>query len=484
MNKRIILESMEKLPTSAIIIAQVLVEVKADLRKNGCMDIPVFLFHGKYGVGKTTLVKSCMIDEENTVTFAYSDKEIRKQVKGNPNSVMLIDDFAEYNSASARERGRRRIDDWVRFGYGEKECPILIMTAENAIFNNLSESARSRMLEIQVLDVCEDSILSEVRGYFLLNRDELRRFFADFSNWYQEIGKNKYNYMFELERFRKCCDEEKSRTIGLVFAYYICCKMLNTFLKDRYNMEIENRVIEMNVKKLLQAKHTNELTKAGLVKILIERLFNKRAFDVKIVKPKYLCEKYGSGACTYCVKWDSPDERCRRFNERFIYDPMDLLLPDNDTGAILLEKPEYLLQYPNYIDRKHALLIIRSATLLRACNTELESYCYEMGVSLPSYGSKTLNKILFHFNMCLYNYISNDHKIYTFDYQSKSCSNEKIICLKVTEEQVKKLKEAGTVYEGNLNMGDYEEFYLKLKEFGRRVQSVYGEIGNEVNEIA
>lgn len=34
MNKRIILESMEKLPTSAIIVAQVLVEVKADLRKS------------------------------------------------------------------------------------------------------------------------------------------------------------------------------------------------------------------------------------------------------------------------------------------------------------------------------------------------------------------------------------------------------------------------------------------------------------------
>lgn len=64
--------------------------------------------------------------------------------------------------------------------------------------------------------------------------------------------------------------------------------------------------------------------------------------------------------------------------------------------------------------------------------------------------------------------------------------SEKIICLKVTDEQVKKLKEAesnniGCTY--FLNMDDNKDFYSKLKEFGRRVQSVYGEIGKEIHEI-
>lgn len=136
-----ILKSMENVVSSSVLVAQVLAEIKSDLRKNGCVDIPVFLFHGRYGVGKTTLVKACMLKEEYTVTFAYPDKEIKQKAKEILKGVLLLDDFADYNSASARERGKRRVDDWVRFGYAEKDCPILIMTAENAIFNHLNASA-------------------------------------------------------------------------------------------------------------------------------------------------------------------------------------------------------------------------------------------------------------------------------------------------------------------------------------------------------
>lgn len=273
------------------------------------------------------------------------------------------------------------------------------------------------MLEIEVPNVYENIELREIRNYFSSNRDILRNFFREFSEWY--LSKNIiFQYSVEIEKFRKKYKEKNSRDLGLVYAYYISCKILESFLKEKYDIYIENEVIERNCHFLLQAKHKEGVTKEKLAKILVERLFKKNAFEVRIPKPKNVCTNYVSGMCTK-FGTDMCDGRyCYDMKEKIFYDPRDLLLANAENGAILIEKPKYFFSYPNYLDNRHSLLVVRSDFILRACNTELESYCYENEVGLSSYGGKTLNKTLFHYNMCLYNYITNDHKTYTFQYET------------------------------------------------------------------
>ena len=191
-----------------------------------------------------------------------------------------------------------------------------------------------------------------------------------------------------------------------------------------------------------------------------------------------MCTKFGTDMC---------DGRyCYDMKEKIFYDLRDLLLANAENAAILIEKPKYFFSYPNYLDNRHSLLVVRSDFILRACNTELESYCYENEVGLSSYGGKTLNKTLFHYNMCLYNYITNDHKTYTFQYETRGNEKISVLFLKLTDEQVEQLKKVAiddSLISSHLNMQDYKGFYSKLKVFSHGVQSIYGEIGKEVREI-
>lgn len=455
---------------------EILIEIKAGA--------PVYLFHGMRENGKTSTIIACMENEDNVARFSDSYRDLKSKVaSADAREAFLVDNYPQYISNTGRQQGKRNLEYIVEHGFENPEIPSIIISAEDYIFKDLTDSYRTRMLEIEVPKIESDKKLCEFRDYLVENKDEYISLLNAFSSWHQD-RKVKEDMKCMLEEFRARHRKSSKRTVGMVFSYYYFSKMLSQFLGEKFKEKLDMQKLQENCEQLIKWKEGGKKRRqTTLAKILLQRLLEKEnVLQVVEPEPDYYCTKYVNGECNRdCGEYPY----CRSSNEekaRLYYDPVDLRLGSGENTAILIRNPKQIYQYPKHIGYMNPILIIRSDDLLRLVNIELAAFCYENDLDHESYGPKVLSKELFQNNLCLYHYWNSSHRTYIFDYINLGGKKEKVMLLKLSKGQYEHLKKQAKrpyVLEAD---GIYETCCRKINELCRHVQSLVGKGGWEDEE--
>ena len=166
------------------------------------------------------------------------------------------------------------------------------------------------------------------------------------------------------------------------------------------------------------------------------------------------------------------------------YNPMHLRLGTEENAAVLIGRPAWIYQFPDYLNYDGPILIVSSDDLLRVINIKLNAYCIENDLELSNYGPKQLNKELFTNDLCLYHYHTKIHKTYTFEYLDMEGKKRNVILLKISNKQYKLLHnkakdiDRASLYavEYSINYYDknqYRSFIHALKQLGNTVHTLY-----------
>ena len=215
---------LETEPYTYEIIAQVIAKMKNDLIECGC-GIPVFLFHGMRANGKTSTIKACLENLDNVVKFSDGYKEIKKKIsKIKPDEVLLVDNYPQYISSASRQQGKRILEYIVDQGSENPGFPLVAISAENYIYDDLVDSIKTRMLEIDVPKIEDAPLLKEIRQYLTENRDYYLNQIQRFMDWYKS---DKDKMKMALGLFRAKHSGYDYRTMGIAFSYYYACKLFS-----------------------------------------------------------------------------------------------------------------------------------------------------------------------------------------------------------------------------------------------------------------
>lgn len=501
MNLRI---ATETAPYTYEIIAQVIAKMKNEFLECGC-GIPVFLFHGTRANGKTSTIKACMENSDNVVKFSDGYKDIKKKTsKMKPNEVLLVDNYPQYISSASHQQGKRILEYIVDQGSENPDFPLVVISAENYIYDDLVDSIKTRMLEIDVPKIEADPLLNEIRQYLIENRGDYLCQIQKFVNWYK-CDKDKMK--LEMQLFRSKHSQYEYRTVGIAFSYYYACKLFSHFLYSSFGEKLEMHAIEKNCEKLFSNKNPEKEinTVVNIMNTIIE---DNGIFHVTEPTLDCYCNHFLNGSCpnfhpecnhhgncTGCDLYGAYDEYEARYicnckilknkkSSDYYYNPMHLRLTTEENAVVLIGHPTKIYQFPDYLNYDGPILIVSSDELLRIMNIGLDSYCIENNLEFSSYGPKQLNKELFSNNLCLFHYHNKNHKTYTFEYYDTEGQKKHVVLLKISKKQYKLLhnraKETDRCkrfYTENsweqFNLHQYASFVRALKQIGSTVHTLY-----------
>lgn len=283
-----------------------------------------------------------------------------------------------------------------------------------------------------------------------------------------------------LRVFREKNTGKNPRSISLFFAYYTSMIIFCDFAENIYHVTVSKNKIEKTYMKSWEKRTTSTLSREALVQKLFQSLITDQAFSPIKPKEKQICEAICYGKCYYSKEFpvDGCSANCSEIMKGFYYDPRDLILQTESSSVILIENAEYLYGYPKYCNTNTPFMIIRDDVLLSFINSELHKLCSENKVHLQPFGAKELHKTLFALNMCMYHYISNKHKTYTFQYHSLSESNVSIMVICLTDYQFKKLaKSARRPIPFHYSQRKMADFCSHLTNMYKTIHGMLGEIG-------
>lgn len=498
-----LITAIETAPYTYEIIAQVIAKMKNEFLECGC-GIPVFLFHGTRANGKTSTIKACMENTDNVVKFSEGYKDIKKKTsKMKPNEVLLVDNYPQYISSASHQQGKRILEYIVDQGSENPDFPLVVISAENYIYDDLVDSIKTRMLEVDVPKIEADPLLNEIRQYLIGNRGNYLNLIQKFVDWYK-CDKDKMK--LELKIFRSKHSQYEYRTVGIAFSYYYACKLFSYFMHSSFGEKLEMRVIEKNCEKLFSNKNP-EKEVSVVVSILNNIIEDNGIFHVTEPTLDCYCNHFLNSSCpnahskcnhndncSECVLDDIRDEdgysicKCNfpsnKKSSDDYYNPMHLRLSTEANAAVLIGHPTKIYQFPDYLNYDSPILIVSGDDLLRIMNIELNSYCIENNLAFSSYGPKQLNKELFTNNLCLYHYHNKNHKTYTFEYYNTEGQKKHVVLLKISKNQynllhnrAKETDRCKRFYiENSLNQFDihqYGSFVRALKQIGNTVHTLY-----------
>lgn len=473
-------------PFTYATMSQIMAEVKKEFMPK--ISSPILLFYGKRGNGKTSIVKAGLKNSNNVAKFSDDFKSVKKLMKNIPgNQVALLDNYPQYISSLGKQEGKRKLEKFTDMASEDSDFPLLLITAEEYIFADFSDSIRTRMLEIEVPNVEEKQELMELRNFLQDNKEEYVELLEEFWKWKQTMIQDE---QIKFEKFcnmkRKQYPDASQRTHGMIFLYDYTYDLLNQFMEDRYRISLSLEKKEENVRYLYKGKEEKNIGKP-LIYELLKSILVKNALDIKEAYTVTRCDTYFSkGNCdeydSNLLSYEECDKSwCRYYDNSRYYEPASLLLDKESLSAVLVGSAKRMYQYPQYIPSDNALLIVRANVLLSLINMELEIYSHCNQMTETYYGPKKMNKELFINNLCLYHYLERDHKIYSFDWKSgseypngriESLGNEKVIFLKLDTELYEIAYQQCRVCKNvQIENSVKLRFYSDLKKFGNHVQS-------------
>lgn len=481
--ENLLIDAFETEPFSLAILHNTLAVIKPDLMAISFRDFPVLALTGKPGSGKTTIARVC--SAENTKEYSFTDKpsSVKKELAGLSDGYVLLDDLADYGSSYSKQKAQTFLDEIVRSSYSGK-LPLVMITAEDQALTRMILSCRERLLEISVNGILDNEEIISILDYLMRNKYILNKIITGLSEWYKSNG-SRYNYADMLRIFREEHKEQKPRSISIFFAYHASMHVFCDYVNEVYQVTISKKKIKDSYMKAWKKRTFNTIDRTQLVQELFQALISHNAFSP--IKPKLSeCKTFCSGCCPdYNNKGrDFCDpEYCNSYSKGYYYDPRDLILDNDSNTVILIENPQYLYYYPKYCDSHSPLMIIRDDALLTLMNTELHSLCCEHDIRLLPFGQKELHQKLFELNMCMYHYISNEHKTYTFKYSSlfndTSANNTSVMVIRLTARQFQEFKNPkSNGYRMFIDKRLYTGFCTQLKNMGRTIHGMLGIIGN------
>lgn len=474
-------EAFETPPFSFALAGNLMAVLKRQLMEEGIRDFPVIALTGAPGSGKTSVARACMAGKEKEFLFTDRVSAVKKELAKPQmqDQYILLDDCADFASPSARQKASSFLDEIVRGSYNGS-LPLVVITVEENALSRITQSCRMRLLEVPVGDVLKDDRLTAILNYLQQNRMKLSGLFEEFREWYRK-NCSQYHYAAFLNGFREKYQGRDARSISLFSLYSVSARIFGDFMKTASHIELSMSRIEENYLSVWERRECSTMSRKDLVKRLFQALIDDGAFQPTAPDPKSLCTVFCAGKCRN-VGWRGElcCEDCDFYPEpsegRF-YDPRDLLLGDGTGAAVLIECGKYIYQYPAYCDGGTPLLILRDAGLFSLLNDELHKLCSEKNIRLQWLGPKEMHQLLFESDMCLYNYISREHKTYVFKYMSFPDTDVSVMILRLTREQYKVLKKNAMKPPWNMMVhGEgVEKFCKKLKEIGCSVHGRAGE---------
>lgn len=481
--KDLLHKSALRLPTSAVIMTRILSNPRLQhiLKKLGT-GRPIVVIYGEPGNGKTSSVRA-LLGECHEIKFANGLKEVKKLIKDmadKQGEILFLDNFPQSLSEYKQEAGRRILDYVIDISSEDEQAPMVVITGEPNILEEIKKvnSLLERTLVIKMPKIDGDGELYEIRKYFSLHQTEYLKQWKAYDRWDERNPADESKILQELERFqKKYCKDYAIRQIRLVFCYFYAIRRFSKFLEAEYGEEIMTGDIEDNVQALFDWEKP-----AADVRLPFEiDVWNEFVEDCglnHVLTPRRrVCPRLVQSMCNL----NGGSYECYRCDEDRLekYNPMDLRLPQDFDAAILLENPKWIPNFSKHIACKSPLLMISKDALLDMLNTYLEAYGRKKGASVRRITAKKFTKEMFSHNLCLYEYVGENHNTYTFGMKNNKNEDVRVIFIKLTEKQYQKLQAKANVVMSTNNYArrDVEDMNRCMKYFCKNVQSLVGDIG-------
>lgn len=467
-----LLMALTENPFFTVTLLNVLAILKRDLLAIGFASFSIITLIASPGKGKTECARWCL---KNKIKYSFHQfkraSDMQKELLELVDDAILFDDYAEFKSYYQKQKASRCIDTLVRTSF-EGDGALMVITAENRALQSIPDSSIDRMFLITMENFLKDD-QNRMTLTFLQDSKDLQIFFEDMRSWYQEQPDQK-EYMRELLRkWQVEKTEMEPRTQSMVFSYYLAMKYVQRFCAEKYGVQIDEAKIEENCNYLLQRRIVQKESEQEIIKILLDKIFNEDAFN--IVSP-YLyecCERFCKENCTEAKgTCYANEELCNQYyggNFEELYLPQNLLLPDDVSSALLIERPSKIFQFPRHIVDK-PVLIVRDNILCALINSELEKYCIANNTHIPSISQRRLRKYLFENNLCLYRSIENKHKCYNFSYLNQSLQSEMVLFLRIKDKQYLELAKKSK----KIDISDWCFSYGRISEIIGRWKKTFG----------
>lgn len=474
-----------RLPTSAVIVVRILADTNLQrILKKGGTGRPILIIYGEPGNGKTSSVQA-LLDECFSIKFADGFKAVKKAVAEMLDMVkvqiLFLDNFPQSLSPYKLETAKRILDYVIDIISENLAAPMTIITGEPNIIEEVKKAKYlvGRSLVVRMSKIDEDEELYNIRKHFSMNRTEYLEHWRAFDRWAEQNPADEEEALRELEDFRsRYCGKYENRQVGLVFCYFYAMCRYSKFLKSEYGQSIDMEDIRDNVQTLFEWEKTPVNSRPSF-EVDVWNEFVKDGGICKVTVPddsvcpllvRANCDCYG--ALYQC-------HMCQGENSIKSYNPMDLRLPEDSDGAVLIEKPGLIPDFPRHVVCNEPILMIRNTSLLEMLNTYLEAYSRKKDISVRRITPKRLTKELFSHNLCLFEYVGVGHNTYTFRMKDTDNKDVRVIFIKLTMAQYHQLKSRvkKNFKIENYSVEDVYDMKKCLKYFCENVQSLIGDAG-------
>ena len=458
---------------------------------------PIIVIVGKAGYGNTSSVTSS-IGEHKVIKFAEGLKNVKNLVQKMRESIeesdglpepqyriLVLDNFPTPISKYKLEIARRILDYIVDIFSEDENAPLLIITGEPQILDELEKEKYliGRTIPVEMCDIDKDKELYDIRNGLVQFAEEYKELWMEYRKWARENPVSEENLVLKLSNFRKKYGEKyENRRIGQVFCYYYSLHRFSCFLEKNFGCGLEASDIEHNIEEMLGWKETfaaSNYSSLASYEVSVWNLFIETSGAINAYIPRdapcpYLntmsCDETNSPyACAFCTPFDEGPE----------YNMMDLRLPSDAANAVLIPDPRKIPFFPKHIPCQDPLLMVRNTAILSMLNLSLEEYARKNRVSMKRVMPKRFTKELFSHNLCLFQYVSDKHNTYTFHMKDVNGNDKRAIFIKLTAEQYRILEKNAQMVPtfASYPEKDVKEMGDCLKYFGEKVHSLIGEVG-------
>lgn len=172
-------------------------------------------------------------------------------------------------SSAGKQEGKRKLEKFTDLASEDSDFPLLLMTAEEYIFADFSDSIRTRMLEIEVLNLEENQELMELRDFLQDNREDYVELLEEFWKWKQTIAQDSQSEFKEYCNIRrKQYPDASQRTHGMIFLYAYAYDLFRQFMENAYGISLSLEKKEENVQYLYRGKEEKDVGKPLIYELL------------------------------------------------------------------------------------------------------------------------------------------------------------------------------------------------------------------------